>query len=37
MITVYDLGAENSYNLRHRPGSAVQRRNHQQGDFSTYN
>ena len=37
MITVYDLGAENSYNLRHRPGSAAQRRNHQQGDFSTYN
>ena len=37
MITVYDLSAENSYNLRHRPGSAAQRRNHQQGDFSTYN
>ena len=37
MITVYDLSAENSYNLRHRPGSAVRHRNLQQGDFSTYN
>ena len=37
MITVYDLSAENSFNLRHRSNSAAQRRNPQQGDFSTYN
>ena len=38
MITVYDLGAENSFNLRHRPASAPQRGSsaQTQGGFDTY-